>query len=95
MLLYVNCFYDFQEPSVPHQSLTRQPRSSPDLNFETETSSKSPRLESLQIIPKCFYKYSKKCYHHFEDEALRFFGTFHTCSCYFLHADITDKSTLN
>jgi len=37
MLLYVNCFYDFQEPCTPHQSLTWQQSSSRDLNFETET----------------------------------------------------------
>jgi len=37
MLLYVSCFYDFQEPCIPHQSLTRQQRRSRNLNFETET----------------------------------------------------------
>jgi len=33
---YVNCFYDLQEPCIPHQSLTRQQIYSQDLNFETE-----------------------------------------------------------
>ena len=70
MLLYVHCFYDFQEPCISHQSLTRQQRRSWELNFETETSSRSPRLENLQIMPKCFYKFSKKCHHHFEVEIL-------------------------
>jgi len=36
MLLYVNCFYDLQEPCIPHQSLTRQQRRSRDPNLETE-----------------------------------------------------------
>jgi len=54
MLQYVNCFYDFQEPCVSCQSLTRHQRCSRDLNFETKTSSKSPRLKNLQIMLKCF-----------------------------------------
>jgi len=60
MPLYVNCFYDFQETCIPHQcSLTSHKRRSRDLNFETENSSKSPKLENLQIMPKCFYKFWK------------------------------------
>jgi len=42
-------------------------------------------------MPKCFYKFSKKCHHHFEVEILWIFGIFHTCLCYFLPADTTDK----
>ena len=95
MLLYVNCFNDFQEPCIPHQSLTRQQRRSRDLHFETETSSKSPRLENLQIMPKCFYKFSKNCHHHFEVEILRIFGIFDTCLCYSYLQIQQTKRTLN
>jgi len=39
-----------------------------------------------------FLQILKKCYHHFEVEILRIFGIFHTCLCYFLPADTTDKN---
>jgi len=42
-------------------------------------------------MPKCFNKFSKNCHHHFEVEILRIFGIFHTCLCYFLPADTTEK----
>jgi len=59
-LQYVNFLYDFQELCMPHRSLTGQQRRSRDLNFVTKTSSKSPRLENLHILPKMFLKIFKK-----------------------------------
>jgi len=68
---------------MPHQLLTRHQRRSghltsrprPGKNFETETS-KSPRLENLRIMSKCFYKFSKTCHHRFEVETFANFRQF-------------------
>jgi len=83
----------FEELCIPHQSQQRRSR---DLNFETETSSKSPRLENLQIMPKCFCKFSKKCHHHFEVEIFANFWHFSYLLVLFLTCRYKKtKSTLN
>jgi len=96
-LQYVNCFYDFQEPYITHPSPTKQQRRSRDLNVETKTSSKSPRVENLQILSKCFEKFSKQYHHQLRSRQFsncRHFSCLFTV-CYFLPARTTDKNYFN
>jgi len=91
MLLYVNCSCDFQEPCIRHQSLTRQQRRSRDLNFETETSSKSPRLENLQDYAEMFLQIFKKLSSPLRSWNFANFRHFSYLFMLFLPADTTDK----
>jgi len=64
---------------------------------ETKTSSKSPRHENLQILPKCFKQFSKQCLHqlrswHFAN--CRHFSYLLTVF-YILPAHKTDKKYFN
>jgi len=100
-LQYVNCFYDFQEPCITYQSLTRQQRRSRDLNFETET--------WLKLRDQDFIKKSET--QKFTDYAEKFLKIVITTPnlnfannrhfsyllnvCYFLPADTADKKYFN
>jgi len=59
MLLYVNCFDDFQEPCIPHQLLTRQQRRSRDQGWDSKI------CRSCRYVPT---KFSKNCHHCFKVE---------------------------
>jgi len=83
MLLYVNCFYDF----------SRALYTSPITDWTAETWSRPSLLQKVRDSKICrlcrnvFANFQKS----FEVEILRIFGFFHTCLCYFLLADTTNK----
>jgi len=82
MLLY--CFYDFQEPCIPHQSLTRQQRRSRDLIVFKMTEARK-FADYTEMFLQIFKKLSSP------PRSWNFANFRHfSYLCYFLPADTTD-----